>query len=322
MKSPHEYSDMRAVYADTLLDLAMKDERVVVLEADLMSASGTGAFREKHPERFFNIGVAEANMVGVAAGLSSMGFIPFANTFGCFASRRAYDQFFLSANYAGLNVKLVGTDPGVTAAFNGGTHMPFEDVVLMRAIPELVIVEPADTVSVKRLTELTAAHKGSTYMRLHRKGAVNLYEEDQDFELGKGIVLRDGSDVALIAAGMVLVPAALEAAEILEKRGISTAVIDMHTIKPLDEDLVLSYMEKCGALVTCENGQRSGGLGGAVAEFAAEHTPVPVVRLGVKDEFGEVGTQDYLARRFGLTAERIVEAALRAVKLKKIGIGA
>jgi transketolase len=316
MKPLSEYKDMRAVYTDTLIDLAEEDERLLLLEADLMSASGTKAFRERFPERFFNIGVAEANMVGTAAGLSSMGFIPFADTFGCFASRRAYDQFFLSANYAGLNVNLVGTDPGVTAAYNGGTHMPFEDIVLMRAVPDLCVVEPADVVSVMKLTRLLYAHPRSTYMRLHRKGAYHLYEEDQEFELGKGIVVREGTDAAIFATGMVMLPEALEASDALGKEGLSVAVIDMHTVKPLDNELVLRYAEKCGALVTCENGQRAGGIGGAVAELLTEECPVPLKRVGVDDEFGEVGTREYLQSRFKLEAGDIAEAVRAAVLMK------
>ncbi|MCF7954115.1 MAG: transketolase family protein [Spirochaetales bacterium] len=316
MKSLHTYADMRAVYADTLIDLAGKDERILVLEADLMSASGTKGFKEKFPDRIINAGVAEANMVGVASGLSSQGFIPFANTFGCFATRRAYDQFFLSANYAKQNVKLIGTDPGVTAKFNGGTHMPFCDITLTRVIPGLTVIEPADTVSVHNLTKLAYEHQGCVYMRLHRKGAVNIYPEDQKFELGKGIVNREGTDVTIFATGMVMLPESLKAAELLEKEGISAAVVDLHTVKPLDGDLVLKYVKKTGAAVTCENGQVNGGLGGAVAEFLSENYPAPLKRVGVQDEFGEVGTQDYLQERYGLTADAVVKAVKEVLKMK------
>ncbi|MDA3833107.1 MAG: transketolase family protein [Spirochaetales bacterium] len=317
MKDIHSYKDMRGVYADTLVDLAEKDERVVVLEADLMSASGTKVFKNKFPERLINAGVAEANMVCVASGLSSQGFIPFANTFGCFATRRAYDQFFLSANYAKQNVKLVGTDPGVTAKFNGGTHMPFCDIALTRVIPDLVVMEPADTVSVHKLTKLAYEHQGCIYMRLHRKGAVNIYPVDQKFEIGKGIVNREGTDAAIFATGMVMLPEALKAADMLKKEGISAAVIDMHTVKPLDKELVLEYAKKTGALVTCENGQIAGGLGGAVTEYLSETCPTIVRRVGVQDLFGEVGTQEYLQERFKLTAEEIVIQVKKAIELKK-----
>ena len=316
MDDLHAYKDMRAVYADTLVDLAAKDERVVVLEADLMSASGTKVFKQRFPERIINVGVAEANMVCIASGLSSQGYVPFANTFGCFATRRAYDQFFLSANYARQNVKLVGTDPGVTAKFNGGTHMPFCDIPITRVIPGLVVMEPADTVSVHNLTKLAYEHHGCVYMRLHRKGAANIYPVDQKFEIGRGIVNREGSDAAILATGMVMLLEALQAADLLRKEGISAAVIDMHTVKPLDEDLVLGYARKTGALVTCENGQIAGGLGGAVAEFLSGTYPTVVKRVGINDEFGEVGTQEYLQERYRLTSLEIASKVKEAIALK------
>ena len=316
MEDLHSYKDMRAVYADTLSDLAGEDEHLLVLEADLMSASGTKGFKEKFPGRLINAGVAEANMVGVAAGLSSQGYIPFVNTFGCFATRRAYDQFFLSANYARQNVKLVGTDPGVTAKYNGGTHMPFCDITLTRVIPELVVVEPADTVSVHKLTRLLYEHKGCSYMRLHRKGAMSVYAQDQEFEIGKGIVNREGRDVTILATGMVMLKEALDAAAVLEKEGVDAAVIDMHTVKPLDEQLVLEYARTTGAVVTAENGQIAGGLGGAVSEFLSEHHPTLLKRVGVKDLFGEVGTQEYLQERYDLTSDAICRAVRDLLKKK------
>lgn len=308
--------DMRAVYAETLIDLAKQDENIVILEADLMAASGTKAFQTEFPERTFNVGVAEANMVGVAAGLSASGKIPFATTFGCFAARRCYDQFFLSANYAQLNVKLVGTDPGVTAAFNGGTHMPFEDIGLMRNIPNLVVFEPCDSVSLAALLKKSAAHPGCTYMRLHRKGSISVYDPSEEFELGKGKVINVGTDVTLIASGLVMVEESINAARILDHEGISATVIDMHTIKPLDNDLILEYAEKTGAVVTCENHQIINGLGSAVAEVLSEQRPTLMKRIGVNDEFGEVGTLDYLKKRFNLTAEHIAAEAKNLISRK------
>ena len=308
--------EMRAVYAQTLIDLAEKDDRIVILEADLMKASGTTVFKNKFPDRAFNVGVAEANMVGIAAGLSAGGKIPFAASFGCFAARRAYDQFFISANYAQQNVKLVGTDPGISAAYNGGTHMPFEDAGIMRNIPKLIVFEPSDPVSLEKLVIQCAKHKGSTYMRLHRKGTKVLYPENEEFELGKGKVLSDGTDITLIATGAILVNEALSAKELLEKEGISAAVIDMHTIKPIDAELVLRYAKKTGAIVTCENHQIFNGLGSAVAEVVSENYPVRIKRIGIEDEFGEVGTQNYFQERFKLTAKHIVEVAKELVKGK------
>ena len=302
MAAEHE---MRVVYASTLLELAEKDSRIVLLDADLGRSSGTAPFRERFPLRAFNVGVAEANMVGVAAGLSVTGKIPFAETFGCFAARRAYDQFFISANYAGLGVKLVGTDPGVAATLNGGTHMPFEDVGLMREIPGLTIVDPSDPVSLQKLLPLLAYQEGCAYLRLHRQKAPLLYTEDEDFQLGRGKQLREGTDVTLIASGVIMVNEALQAALALAQSGISAAVIDMHTIKPIDTELIVRAAERTGAVLTCENHQLAGGLGSAVAEVLAEERPTRMRRIGVEDAFGEVGDLEYLKTRYGLTAENI-----------------
>ncbi len=307
---------MRAVYTQTLLQLAEKDENIVLLEADLMRASGTKEFEKAFPDRTFNVGVAEANMIGIAAGLSATGKIPFANTFACFAARRTFDQFFISANYARLNVKLVGTDPGVTAAYNGGTHMPFEDLGLMRNIPKLLVFEPCDPVSLKKLVTENAHREGCAYMRLHRGPAAAIYDEDAEITLGRGNVLRDGTDVTLVAAGVVMIPEALEAADRLANDGISAAVIDMHTVKPLDDALLLAYAEKTGAIVTCENHQIYNGLGSAIAETLSENRPTLMKRVGVKDEFGEVGTLAYLKERFGLTAAHIYRQAKELLEAK------
>lgn len=308
--------DFRSIYAETLIELAQEDPKLVVFEADLMSATGTKHFKDLFPNRSINCGVAEANMVGIASGLSSQDFIPFVNTFGCFATRRAYDQFFLSANYARQNVKLVGLDPGITAAFNGGTHMPFCDIALTRVIPDLVVVEPADGYSVHHLTKALYSHKGSTYMRLQRKGNPIFYDVNQSFELGKGIIVRDGKDVTLIATGAVMLEQAILASKELEKENISAAVLDMHTVKPLDKAMVLSYAKKTGAVVTCENAQMAGGMGSAVAEFLSQEHPTAVRRVGVQDLFGEVGTVGYLLQRFNLTSEHIVQEAKQAIGMK------
>ena len=299
--------EMRIVYAETLIALAEKDPRIVVLEADLMKASGMALFMKKFPERTFDMGVAEANMVGTAAGLSAGGKIPFAHTFACFVTRRAFDQIFISAAYAMQNVKLVGSDPGITAAFNGGTHMPFEDAGIMRTIPKMVVFEPSDPVSLEKLTVKNYEFHGSTYMRLFRKPAPVLYSETERFELGKAKVLCDGTDAAIFATGVVMVHAALDAAMLLQKEGISAAVIDMHTIKPLDDEMVLHYAKKTGAVVTCENHQVINGLGSAVAEILSEQFPTRLKRIGINDEFGEVGTQAFLQTRFGLTAPQIAD---------------
>lgn len=308
--------DMRAVYTDTLIELAKKDTNIVVLEADLMNATGTKGFKQAFPERTFDVGVSEADMVGVASGLSATGKIPFAASFGCFAGRRTFDQFFLAANYAKQNVKLVGTDPGVTAQLNGGTHMPFEDIAMMRAVPKLVIVEACDIVSLEKLIEKIAYHKGSVYMRMQRKGSVTIYNENEEFELGKGKIVREGSDVTIVANGFVMVPEALAAAEILAEKGISAEVIDMHTIKPFDEELLLKSVEKTNAVLTCENHQIMGGLGSAVAESLSRLRPTRQAYIGVHDMFGQVGDLDYLMKAYNLTKEDIAAKAEELVKNK------
>ncbi len=309
--------DMREVYTDTLIDMAKKNEDICVLEADLMGATGTKSFKTAYPDRTFDVGVAEANMVGIAAGLSAAAQIAFPASFGCFAARRTYDQFFLSANYAQQNVKLVGTDPGVTAQFNGGTHMPFEDAGIMRNIPGLVVFEPCDTVSLDKLVRKSAEHQGCTYMRLHRKGSYTVYKGNETFELGKGNILREGTDATIMATGLVMVPEALKAAEMLAKKGKEVRVVDMHTIKPIDKELVLESAEKTGAIVTSENHNIINGLGSAVAEVLVENNPVPMIRHGVEDRFGQVGTLDFLQKDYGLTAEVLAEKTEAVIARKK-----
>ena len=299
--------EMRVIYGETLLELAQKDERIVVLEADLMRANGTKIFKDRFPERSINLGVAEANMVGVAAGLCAVGKIPFANTFASFAGRRDYDQFFLMSNYARLNVKLVGTDPGILAAYNGGTHMPFEDLGLMRNIPRCVVVEPADGVALKKLLPQIAYHPGSVYMRLNRKASPAVHSEDTEFSLGKANVVKDGTDLAIFATGCILVPEAVEAARRLEAEGISAAVVDFHTIKPIDRETILRYAEKTGRILTCENHQIVNGLGSAVAEVLSENRPTLLARLGVNEQFGQVGDVEYLKKAYGLDSQTICD---------------
>lgn len=309
--------EMRAVYAETLTELAEKDQRILVLEADLMRATGTGPFKEKFPERAINVGVAEANMVSIAGGLSSEGFVPFAATFGCFATRRAFDQFFLSCAYAGLNVKLVGSDPGVSAAFNGGTHMPFEDLALVRMVPGIDVVEPSDPVSLKAFVRLLAERPNTAYLRLHRKALAPLYPETERFEIGKAKVLRSGSKVTLAALGGLMVHNALAAAELLAKDGIEAEVIDVLSLKPLDSATILASAAKTGLVISIENHQYHNGLGSAIAEVLAEaaQRPARLVRMGIKDQFGEVGTEAWLLERFKLRAEDITETVKTALRV-------
>ncbi len=305
-----ETKEMRAAYAETLVEIAKTNPDIVVLEADLMRATGTGIFQKAFPERFVNVGVAEADMIGIASGLSATGKIPFAATFGCFASRRAFDQFFLSANYARLNVKLVGTDPGVTAAYNGGTHMPFEDVTLMRTIPGLAIVEPSDPTSCAAFVRLAAERQGCVYMRLPRKAAPFLYPAGENFAFGKAKWLRRGKDLVFVTLGALMTGEALKAAATLAGKGIEAGVLDALSVKPLDSEAILAAARECGRVITAENGQKAGGFGSAVAEMLLEAGwSGRFSRIGINDEFGEVGTQDYLVKRFGIGEENMIAAA-------------
>jgi len=305
-----EQKEMRMAYVDTIMELGEKNKNIVVLEADLMSCTNTGVFKKAYPDRFFNCGIAEANMIGIAAGLSTLGKIPFASGFGCFSSRRVYDQFFLSANYARLNVKLTGTDPGVTAAFNGGTHMPFEELALMRVIPKLTMIEPSDPVSCAAFVRLMAEEYGCHYLRIPRKPVPYLYPESETFKFGQAKVLKEGKDVCFIALGSLMVNQSLKACEKLAETGISAGVLDALTLKPIDREAVLNQAGKVRAVISAENAQKMSGLGSAVAEILAEEgCRCKFARIGINDEFGEVGTQDYLVDRFGLDTGSLVKKA-------------
>lgn len=307
--------EIRQAYCKALIDIANKDERLVVLEADLMKATGTTPFKDLFPERLINVGIAEANMLGISAGLCIEGYIPFAATFGCFASRRAFDQFYLSGNYAKLNVKLVGTDPGVTAAFNGGTHMPFEDIGLMRMIPNLIIVEPSDTISTEKLTKRIFEHEGCVYLRLHRRTTPQIYSNDEEFELGKGKILIKGTDITLIGLGALMMNEVLEATKILDSEGIKASVIDALSVKPLDKELIRKEAENTGILLTCENHQINGGLGSAVAELILdENIQCKLGRIGINDQFGQVGTENFLKKTYNITAADIAKKAKSLLK--------
>lgn len=307
--------EMRQVLANTLAEIANDDNRIVVLEADLMGCHATKAFKEAHPDRFVNVGIAEANMIGVAAGMAAMGKIPFAYSFAPFATRRCYDQIFISVAYAKQPVKIVGSDPGVTAEANGGTHMPFEDMAIMRAIPKMVCFEPTDAAMLQAAIPQIIAYPGPVYVRLFRKKAEHVFDAIPDFQLGKATKVRDGKDVTLIASG-IMVSRAVAAADELASEGISAAVLNMHTWKPVDEDAIAAAVKATGALVTCENHATNGGLGSAVAEVVVEKCPAPVELVGVKNSFGEVGKNAYLSEKFHLTVADIVAAAKKAVSRK------
>ena len=308
---------MRETYSDLLIEYGEKDDRICIVEADLMLAASTNRFRDRFPERAVDVGVAEANMVSVAAGMSAMGKIPFTHTFTPFATRRCCDQVTLSVAYAGLNVKMAGSDPGVTAELNGGTHMSMEDVSIMRNIPHMVVFEPVDAVQLRAIFPQILEYYGPVYIRLFRKAAKHIFDEGTQFTLGKGSFVREGSDVSIFASG-IMVAEALQAAEILKAEGISAEIINLHTIKPLDTEIILSSTAKTSCEVTAESGTIIGGLGSAVAECLIENAPCPMQRVGVKDRFGEVGEIDYLQDKLGLRAKNIVEAAHLAIKQKKV----
>lgn len=308
--------EVRKAYCNTLIDMAKKDDRICVLEADLMSATGTKPFKDAFPERTFDVGIAEANMVGVASGLCTFGKIPFVSTFTPFLTRRALDQIEISVAYAKLNVKLVGTDPGISAQLNGGTHMSFDDMGIMRGIPTMVVFEPTDATMVAKALPQIAEHYGPVYIRMYRKITEKVYDDNLEFDLFKSITLKDGNDATIIASGM-MVPVALEAYDKLKEEGIDARVIDMHTWKPLDEEAVYKAATETGAIVTAENHSIINGLGSAVSEYLAGVKPTVVKRIGVKDQFGEVGKEDYLFARYELTADDIVKAVKEAIALKK-----
>ncbi len=304
--------EMRKVYCNTLMELSKDNEDIVVLDADLSSSLSMSSYFEAYPKRAINVGIAEANMAGVAAGLSAAGKIPYAHSFAPFATRRCYDQIFVSCAYAKLNVRIIGSDPGVTAAFNGGTHMPFEDVGIMRNIPEMTIVVPTDAAMLKDLLEQSSKLEGMFYFRLLRKNAMKVYEEGSKFEIGKGNIIKEGSDATIIANG-IMIAESLKAAEILEKEGINVRVVDMFTVKPIDKDLVVDSAKKTGLIVTAENHNIINGLGSAVAEVLSEEFPCKLKRVGVKDLFGQVGSVDYLKEFYGLRAEDIAEAVRTSI---------
>ena len=287
-------------------DMCEKDSDVIYLDADLMNCIGTLKWGMQHPERAIDCGIAEANMIGVAAGLAAEGFKPICHTFGPFASRRCFDQVFLSAAYAKNDITIIGTDPGVTAALNGGTHMPFEDVALYRTIPTATIFEPSDMNCLESILRQCTDIPGVKYIRVGRKNLAKVYEDGVEAEVGKAQVLRDGKDVTIVAAG-IMIHEAMQAAKELAEEGIDAAVIDMFTIKPIDAKTIEEYAKKTGRVVVCENHSKHGGLYSAVLEVLSEHCPVPAECVAVEDEFGEVGPQNYLQERFGLTKEHVKE---------------
>ena len=315
MEWMRETNEMRLAYSDALIERGRVDERICVVEADLMGSSSTGRFQKLFPERTIDVGVAEANMIGVAAGLAAMGKIPFTHTFTPFASRRCCDQVTLSVAYARMNVKMVGSDPGICAELNGGTHMSFEDMAIMRNIPGMVVCEPVDSVQLRKLFGQIVDHVGPVYMRLFRKAPWKVFDESAEFTLGKACTLKKGRDATVFATG-IMVKEALDAAETLAGEGVDVEVVNIHTLKPLDTQAVLESVARTGCCVTAENAFAINGLGSAVADCVCAARPCPVLRVGVDDRFGEVGKLDYLQSALRLTAADIVEKVHAAIAMK------
>ncbi|MBR0082090.1 MAG: transketolase family protein [Clostridia bacterium] len=303
------------VLGATIADIVDNDPDAIFLDADLMGCSGTLKWAQANPTRAIDCGIAEANMAGVAAGLAVAGFKPIIHSFGTFTSRRIYDQIFLSGGYAKNSITVIGTDPGVTAAMNGGTHMPFEDVALYNVLPEATIIDASDPTCLESVLRQCNGRKGVKYIRVGRKQLARIYADGSELEIGKAVTLREGTDAVVFAAGLML-HEALQAAAALEKEGISVAVVDCFTIKPLDADAVEAWAKKTGAVVVAENANRHGGLYCNVLEVLAERCPVPAACVAVEDEFGEVGKQDYLQKRFGLTADHVAQQ-VKAVLARK-----
>ena len=308
----------RAAYGNALVELADKYPELVVFDADLAGATMTKGFAKAYPDRFFDMGIAEANMTGVAAGMSTCGFKPFINTFAMFAAGRSWEQVRNSICYPSLNVKVVGSHGGLSVGEDGATHQCIEDFAIMRAIPGMTVLCPCDGNEMRLATEALLNYEGPAYMRLGRLAVETVTDTipGYKFELGKGVTLVDGTDVTIIAVGMN-VQMALKAAELLKAEGISARVIDMHTIKPLNTELVLKAAQETGAIVTTEEANVLGGLGSAVCEYLSEVCPVPVIRHGVNDEFGRSGKAPLVLEAYGITAEGIAACAKKAAALKK-----
>lgn len=306
----------RESYGEALRDLADEYKDLVVLDADLAAATKTAIFKKAHPDRFFDCGIAEANMMGVAAGLAACGKIPFASTFAMFAAGRAFEIVRNSIGYPHLNVKIGATHAGISVGEDGATHQCNEDIALMRTIPGMTIINPADDVEAKAAVKAALDFNGPVYMRFGRLAVPVINDAaTYKFELGKGIVLRDGSDVTIMATGL-MANEALQSAEVLAAEGISARVVNIHTIKPLDKELICKCAKETGAIVTAEEHSIIGGLGSAVAEAVTECCPVPVIKVGVNDVFGHSGPAVDLLKEFGLSAENIAVNARKAVSLK------
>ena len=308
----------RAAYGKALEELAAQEPNLVVLDADLSGSTMTKGFGAEHPDRFFDMGIAEANMVGVAAGLATCGKKPFVNSFAMFAAGRAWEQVRNSVAYPGLNVKVVGSHGGLSVGEDGATHQCIEDLAIMRAIPNMTVLCPCDGNEMKQAVKALLAYDGPAYLRLGRLAVETVTDqvEGYEFQIGKGVLLRDGQDVTVVAVGM-MVQMALTAADILAEEGISVRVIDMHTIKPLDTEILLAAARDTGCIVTSEEANIVGGLGSAVSEYLTSVCPLPVIRHGVEDEFGRSGAAQKVLEAYHLTPAGIADKVRQALTLKQ-----
>jgi transketolase len=305
----------REAYGAALVELKKMNDSVVVLDADLSAATKTGTFKKAYSDSFYNCGIAESNMMGIAAGLSTIGYTVFASTFAMFAAGRSFEQIRNTIGYPHLNVKIGATHAGISVGEDGASHQCCEDIALMRTIPGMTIINPADDIEAKQAVFAAAEIEGPVYMRFGRLPVPRVFDENYKFEIGKGALLRDGTDVTIIATGL-MVERALSAAEALASEGISAAVVNMATIKPIDRNIIVEAAKKTGAIVTAEEHSVIGGLGGAVSEVVSETVPVPVLKVGVEDVFGRSGPALELLELYGLNAQNIIAKAKAAIELK------
>ncbi len=303
----------RQAYGEALKQLAVDNPNIVVLDADLSKSTMTAEFKKVSPERFINVGIAEQNLIGTAAGLSLIGKVPFASSFAMFAAGRAFEIIRNTVAYPKFNVKIAATHAGLTVGEDGASHQAIEDLSLMRSIPNMVVLNPADGVEAKKAVIAAANYNGPVYIRLGRAAVEEIFDDNYDFQIGKGVELVNGNDATIIATG-IMVEKALKAAEILKADGINARVINIHTIKPIDTELIIKAAKETKRIVTAEEHSIIGGLGSAVLETISEECPVPVIRIGVKDTFGESGKPNELLEKYGLTEKEIVEAVKKLVK--------
>jgi transketolase len=308
--------DVRKTYGETLLKLGKADARIVVLEADLMKASGSAVFREAFPERHFQVGISEQNLIGVAAGLAAMGNIPFASTFSSFLSQRGCDQIVNSVAFNKFNVKLCGIYSGLTQEKNGGTHIGIEDISIFRCMPNMVVIDPGDCVELSQTLEFAAAYEGPVYIRIARGPMQTIFPDNYEFHFGRAIVLEDGMDVSMITAGITTMEGKW-ALDSIKDMGLSVRHIHMPTLKPVDREEIIRAARETGAIITVENHSRFGGLGSIVAEVVCEECPVPVKRLGINDRFGETASLRWLMDRFGISFPNIASEIKEMIRLKK-----